>query len=186
MPAAQDSRVPLASSPPPTGRVKAGWGPFSQFKQLPLITPLTEGRGREGGKCSGVGLLVQRLSQSQWPLAWEPEDRKGTQQDPGAPIKDQEGQRWEEAGGARREGNLPAKLSAQRTWSQAGWGVGVQRLRKLIFEHIKHLAGLFEEQGEDSWTVLAVSCTNNHRARSTPGSSSTVFILDCLGKKEKG
>ena len=64
-----------------------------------------------------------------------------------------------------------------------GWG---WRLRKLIFEHTKHLARLFEEQGEDSWTVLAVSCTNNHRARSTPGSSSTIFILDCLGQKEKG
>ena len=111
------------SSPTHTGRVKAGWGPFSQFKQLPLITPLTEDRGREeGGKCSGVGLLVQRLSQSQWPLAWEPEDRKGTQQDPGAPIKDQEAQRWEEVGGARRKRNLPAKRSAQRARSGAGWG----------------------------------------------------------------
>jgi hypothetical protein len=28
--------------------VKAGRGPFSQFKQLPLITPLIGGRGRRG------------------------------------------------------------------------------------------------------------------------------------------
>lgn len=51
LPAAQDSRVPPESPPlPPTGRVKPGWGPFSQFKQLPLITPLTEGRGSGGGR----------------------------------------------------------------------------------------------------------------------------------------
>lgn len=55
-----------------------------------------------------MGLLVQRLSQSQWPLAWEPEDRKGTQQDPGAPIKDQEAQRWEEVEGARKKGGEPS------------------------------------------------------------------------------
>lgn len=67
----------LAASPPPykpsllaTGRVKAGWGPFSQFKQLPLITPLIGGRGkRTVGKGAGVGLLQQRLSKSSglWP-----------------------------------------------------------------------------------------------------------------------
>lgn len=40
-----------------------------------------------GGKCTGVGLLVQRLSKSWWPLAWEPEDRKGTWPDLGALSK---------------------------------------------------------------------------------------------------
>lgn len=56
LPAAQDSRGPASKFSTPTGRVRAGWGPFSQFKQLPLITPLTEGRGEGGGgKCSGWG-----------------------------------------------------------------------------------------------------------------------------------
>lgn len=56
LPAAQDSGVLPASPPPPTGRVKAGWRPFSQFKQLPLITPLT-GAGKAGvaGKAQGWG-----------------------------------------------------------------------------------------------------------------------------------
>lgn len=73
----QYSRV-LAASPPPhkplpilaTGRVKAGWGPFSQFKQLPLITPLIGGRRGQGvRKGTGVGLLVQGLSKANglWP-----------------------------------------------------------------------------------------------------------------------
>lgn len=38
---------------PPTGRGKAGQEPFSQFKQLPLITPLTGSRG--GGKDTSKG-----------------------------------------------------------------------------------------------------------------------------------
>lgn len=97
LPAAQHSGVPPANPPPPTGRVKAGCGPFSQFKQLPLITPLTgAGEGGGGGKRTGVGLLVQRLNKSQWPLAWEPEDRKRTRQDLGALIKSQKSQRWGE------------------------------------------------------------------------------------------
>lgn len=44
-----------------TGWVKAGWGPFSQFKQLPLITPLIGGRGGEGvGKGTGWGFFWYR------------------------------------------------------------------------------------------------------------------------------
>lgn len=90
------SGVQPASPPPPTGRVKAGRGPFSQFKQLPLITPLTGGREGGGvGKRIGVGLLVQRLSKSWWPLAWEPEDRKGTWPDLGVLSKGQEALRWD-------------------------------------------------------------------------------------------
>lgn len=89
------------------------------------------------------------------------------------------------SGRSRKEAEPPSKaVSPESTvWGRLGWA---QWLRKLIFEHTKHLAGLFEEQGEDGWTVLAMSCTNSPRARSTPGSSLTVFILDCLGQKEKG
>lgn len=60
LPDAQDSGVQPVSPPPPTGRVKAGRGPFSQFKQLPLITPFTGGRRRRawremhGGGASGT------------------------------------------------------------------------------------------------------------------------------------
>lgn len=90
--------------------------------------------------------------------------------------------------GRNQKGAEPSSkaVSPENTVSgRLGWA---QRLRiKLIFEHTKHRAGLFEEQGEDGWTVLAVSHTNNHRARSTPGSSSPVFIPDCrLGQKEEG
>lgn len=46
----------------------------------------------------GWGFWDRDLARGQWPLAWEPEDRKGTQQDLGALIKDQEVQRWEEEG----------------------------------------------------------------------------------------
>lgn len=38
---------------------------------------------------------MQRLSKSWWPLAWEPEDRKGTWPDLGALSKGQETLRWD-------------------------------------------------------------------------------------------
>lgn len=74
-----------------------------------------------------VGLLVQRLSQSHWPLAWEPEGQEGDPARPRGTIKDQKG--GSEVGKKRkeperREGNLPAKLSAQRIWSQGRLGLG--------------------------------------------------------------
>lgn len=63
LPRTLGSSQQVLHTPPPhahTGRVKTGRGPFSQFKQLPLITPLTGGReGGGGGKRTGVGLMVR-------------------------------------------------------------------------------------------------------------------------------
>lgn len=104
--AAQDSGVLPASPPPPTGRVKAGWGPFSQFKQLPLITPLTgAGEGGGGGKHTGVELLVQRLSKASglWPGSIR--IGRGRSKTWGALIKSQKSPRWEEEDRAKGQGS---------------------------------------------------------------------------------
>lgn len=66
------------------------------------------------GNAQGWGYWY-RLSKSQWPLAWEPEDRKGTGQDLGALIKGQEAQRWEEEGQTKGKGGRSLSLQ-QSCW----------------------------------------------------------------------
>lgn len=70
-----------------------------------------------------VGLLVQRLSQSQWPLAWEPEDRKGTHA-LGHPSRIRRLREWEEAEGARRREGTFQQSCQPREYGLREAGVG--------------------------------------------------------------
>lgn len=147
--------------------MKAGWGPFSQFKQLPLITPLIGGRGRRGvGKGTGVGLLVQGLSKSSglWPgrlrveeyLA-EPEGHLSSARE--ASNQGRKFQRKELSGYL-----LVAKVQPRGYCSQQPWGCRSQR-RNPRCHGYSHHAGYFEEAGENPVSRAAVSraCTTTEQ-----------------------
>lgn len=107
---------------------------------------------------------------------------RGQEGDPARPRGTHQGSGGSEVGRSGRSqkegrGNLPAKLSAQRIWSQGGWGWGrVQQLRKLIFEHTKHLGrGSLKSRGGqlDSFSCVTQTPTEQgpHQAQAQLSSS---------------